>query len=260
MNLKIISLNINGLRYKADYIDKYFKHIDIICLQENKLNNILVKHKFFKNFNEYHFNDPNTQGQYGVSILYNNKIILKFINEIVINNNYGRAAIIEFEYNNQNITIINIYAQHISDITNKDKIKLKINFYKKLITIIHQLKHQNLIVLGDFNANKNKTIEYMAPSYKITPPGFYDIELYIYNQFLTKTNLINLYKYNGIYTYYSQRTRQKYIMFKHNKGLTVDAIMINNKFKHIIKKYHFEILKKYYTLSDHLPLYLELQF
>ena len=260
MNLKIISLNINGLRHKSEYIDKYFKNIDIICLQENKLNNILVKQKLFKNFNEYHFIDPYTQGQYGVSILYNNKIILKFINEIVINNNYGRVAIMEFEYNKYNIIIINIYAHHISDINNKNRIKEKINFYKKLINLVNKFKNKNLILLGDFNANKDKSLENICPSYKITPPGFYDIELNIYNKFLAKTNLINLYKYNGVYSYYSQRTRQKYIMFKHNKGLTVDAIMVNNKFKNIIIKYHFEILNKYYTLSDHLPLYLELQF
>ena len=158
---------------------------------------------------------------------------------------------------------VNIYLFSLSFFDNDERIKIikeKINFYKELVILVNKFKHKNLILLGDFNANRDKTIENICPSYKTTPPGFYDIELQIYNQFLIKTNLINLYKYNGIYSYYSQRTRQKYVMFKHNKGLTVDAIMINNKFKHIIKKYHFEILKKYYTLSDHLPLYLELQF
>jgi exodeoxyribonuclease III len=257
MNLKIISLNINGLRHKAEFIEKHFKNIDIICLQESKLNNLLIKQKLFKNFNEYHFIDPHTLGQYGVSILYNHKIILKHLNEIIINDNFGRIALMEFIFNNHNITLINIYAHHISDITNSYKIKQKIAFYKKLITLVNKYKHTNLIILGDFNANKDKTNDFICNTYKNTPPGFFDIELKIYNQFLDKTNLINLYNFTGTYSYYSQRTRQKYIMFKHNKGLTVDAIMINNKFKNIIKKYHFEILKKFYTLSDHLPLYLE---
>ena len=39
------------LEEDSEYIDKYFKNIDIICLQENKLNNILVKQKLFNNLN-----------------------------------------------------------------------------------------------------------------------------------------------------------------------------------------------------------------
>ena len=77
---------------------------------------------------------------------------------------------------------------------------------------------------------------------------------------INNTKLINLYQFNGIYSYYSQRTKEKYIMFKHNKGLTVDSIMINHKLFKYLNTYSFDILKNFYQLSDHLPLLLILNF
>ena len=137
---------------------------------------------------------------------------------------------------------------------------------KKLYQIkqkyVNNFKNKYLIILGDFNANKNRELEYICTSYKKQhpPPGFNDIEIKIYNNFLNNTKLINLYQFNGIYSYYSQRTKEKYIMFKHNKGLTVDSIMINHKLFKYLNTYSFDILKNFYQLSDHLPLLLILNF
>lgn len=260
MNLKIISLNINGLRKKIEIIDTQFTDIDILCLQETKLNNQLILNKLLKNFNEYHFIDHNAMGQKGVSMLFNPKINVKHVEEIVLNNNFGRVCLATIIHNNHEIYIINIYAHHISNIKDTKKIEQKKKFYDELIAIVNKYKNKNLIILGDFNANKNKNEECLNNTYTKPPPGFSDIEIKIYNNFLEKTKLTNLYKYNGIYSFYSQRTKEKFIMFKHNKGLTVDTIMINSSFSTLIKKYHFEIFNKYYQLSDHLPLYLEIIF
>jgi exonuclease III len=182
------------------------------------------------------------------------------VEEVVLNNNYGRMCIANIVINNKDVYIVNLYAQHISNIKDTKKIHIKQHFYESLTDLINSFNNKNLIILGDFNANKSREKEFICPTYKKPPPGFYDIEMKIYNTFLENTKLINLYKFNGIYSYYSQRTKEKYIMFKHNKGLTVDSIMINNKLFNILNNTFFEILKKFYILSDHLPLYANLVF
>ena len=78
MELKIISLNINGIRNKVDYIDTYFTDIDILCIQESKLNHKLASSKLFKNFIDYHFIDNKLPGQKGISFLFNNKSLSKY--------------------------------------------------------------------------------------------------------------------------------------------------------------------------------------
>ena len=158
--------------------------------------------------------------------------------------------------NNIDIYIINLYAQHISNIKDTKKIHIKQLFYDSLIDYVNHFKNKNLFILGDFNANKNRDQEFICPTYHKPPPGFNDIEMKIYNNFLNKTKLINLYKFNGIYSYYSQRTKEKYLMFKHNKGLTVDSIMLNHTFFKHLNTSSFDILKNFYQLSDHLPLLL----
>jgi hypothetical protein len=264
MNIKIISLNINGIRQKTQLIDDKFIDYDILCIQESKLNEKIVKINLFKNFTDFHFIDINKQGQKGVSFLFNNnsinnkKFSIKSVNEIVLNNNLGRICICNILFNNYDIFIINLYAQHISNIKDIEKINNKKKFYLELSQLINTYKNKHLIVLGDFNANKNRSEEFIYKNHTKIPPGFNDIEMIIYNDFLNKTKLQNLYTYYGIYSFYSQRTKEKYIMFKHNKGLTVDAIMINNHISKIIKNYKFNILDKFYTLSDHLPLLITL--
>jgi exodeoxyribonuclease III len=267
-DFKIISLNINGLRQKIDFIDENFIHIDVLCIQESKLNHHLANTKLFKNFTDFHITDSTLPGQKGVSFLFNNKSIknnkiqIKNVEEIILDDNHGRLCLCNLLINNiYDIYIINIYAHHISNIKDNIKIKKKNNFYNLLTNYInHNFKNKNLIILGDFNANKSRDKEFICPSYKKPPPGFYDVEINIYKHFLNNTKLINLYEFKGIYSYYSQRTKVPFIMLKHNKGLSVDSIMINENTKQLIKKYKFEILKKYYKLSDHLPLYLKITF
>jgi exodeoxyribonuclease III len=262
MLIKIISFNINGLRNKIKDIENNFNNYDIIAIQENKLNENIIKNKLFTDFFEYHFISKELPGNFGVSFLINNKssfIKIIKIKEIILTNMSGRVCLLNIEINNINLNIINIYAPHISNVEDEIKLNNKYYFFKGLIDVINKYNDNNLILLGDFNSAPNKNIDYLYNS-KITPPGFHNEEIYIFNKFVEKTNLNNLYIFSGIYTYYSQRTRIKNIMFKHNKGLTVDSIMINNYLKKNVSNINFDILKKYYGISDHLPLLVKINF
>jgi exonuclease III len=196
------------------------------------------------------------QGQFGVSFLFNKKIIIKNIQNII----NGRIILAKCSFDNFDFIIINIYAPHVSDIKNITKIKNKYIFFQHLTSLINSYKNYNLILAGDLNAAFNKNIDYLYQGCKSILPGFTIDEINMLNKLYNDTQLINLYKFTGTYTFYSKRTKIKNIMFDHGKGLSIDYFMINQKFKKNISSIKFDILKQYYSMSDHLPLYIKINF
>lgn len=152
MNLKIYSININGFRskHKQLYIKDILKNnnIDILCLQETYVDTFFLSRKI-ENILDLNKKCIWSYGQTdskGTAILINNDSI--HINKFQTDFN-GRTCFVDFEYLNNNIRLVNIYAPNSAC----DRNEFFTDLYPYLTT------SHKLILTGDFNCVFNTAID-----------------------------------------------------------------------------------------------------
>ena len=146
LEVKVISLNISGLRKKT----KFVKHIiikykpDILCLQETNINDDYNRNKSIFELgadkNSSFFNYPNNKS--------NGTAIFCFSKTIKCNNvlfyDEGRTIFLDLSQNFIKFTLINVYAPAIST-------QRHLFFDSLLSKIENHSFNNNLILAGDFN-------------------------------------------------------------------------------------------------------------
>ena len=146
LDLKILSLNISGLRKKT----RFLKHLinqnkpDIICLQETNINDDYYRNKSIYELGadkeKSFFNYPNNKSN-GTAILYFSQTI-KCNNVLYFDE--GRTIILDLSQNLFKFTLINVYVP-----TNSTQRPL---FFDSLLTKIENYtSNNNIILAGDFN-------------------------------------------------------------------------------------------------------------
>ena len=145
-DLKILSLNISGLRNKTAFLKhtmcKYTP--DFVCLQETNINEEYYEKKSMYdlglNNDNCFFNYPLTKSN-GTAIICTNPDF-KINNTLCLDN--GRTIILQFQKNKTYYTIVNVYAP-----TNPPQ---RPEYYNELFAHLENLQNrQNLILAGDFN-------------------------------------------------------------------------------------------------------------
>ena len=145
--LSIVTLNVNGLndtikrRRFPDWIKK--QDPSIFCLQETHFRHketSSLKMKGWKTI--YHSNGP--QKKAGVAVLISDK--LKFIPKTVIRDEEGHYIILKGSIQQEDLTIMNIYAPNVG----------AANYINQLITKVKRYLDNNAPLVGDFNTALSK--------------------------------------------------------------------------------------------------------
>jgi exodeoxyribonuclease-3 len=265
--IKILSWNIvsfrailkkNNIIENKELIKNTFENFikknnfDIICLQEIKLcdNTINILLDFLQNEYPYkYYNIPHTKKGYsGVAVLSKIKPISHSNN---FDDTLGRYLKIKY----QKFYLINIYATNAGP--NLERLKEKHNFNNKLYIKLEKLKQKKeLLIIGDFNAIQSEIDSYDFKKHYNKLAGVTNIEINDFNKYINN-GFINifreLYPKTKQYSYFTYRWPSR----KYNKGLLIDFALSTPKLFKKIKK--IEYLENIYG-SDHLPLYLELQY
>ena len=151
-DFSIATLNVRGLHNfeKRNTIYQWFKdkNINIVCLQETFCTEKNVE-SFSKNWTGkmYHC-VSNSNHSRGVSILFNESFVYKFISKHCSND--GRKLLINIQHGDDLYTIVNLYAPN--------EIGSRSEFFKKCEKWIMQYRQANsgLIMGGDFNTSFDK--------------------------------------------------------------------------------------------------------
>uniref|UniRef100_A0A8C0RHM1 RNA-directed DNA polymerase n=1 Tax=Canis lupus familiaris TaxID=9615 RepID=A0A8C0RHM1_CANLF len=140
--LSIVTLNVNGLndpikrRRVSDWIKK--QDPSICCLQETHFrqkDTYSLKIKGWRTI--YHSNGP--QKKAGVAILISDK--LKFTPKTVVRDEEGHYLILKGSIQQEDLTILNIYAPNVG----------AAKYINQLLTKVKKYLDNNTLILGDFN-------------------------------------------------------------------------------------------------------------
>ena len=147
LDLKIVSLNISGLRKKTKFV-KYFLSKykpDILCLQETNVNNEFIKNRCIYELgadeNKSFFNYANSKS--------NGTAVICFSPLLKCNNvdfyDEGRTIFLDISQNLARLTVINVYVP-----TNSTQ---RLIFFDSLLYRIgnYPFYNNNIILSGDFN-------------------------------------------------------------------------------------------------------------
>uniref|UniRef100_A0A8C0MIE1 RNA-directed DNA polymerase n=1 Tax=Canis lupus familiaris TaxID=9615 RepID=A0A8C0MIE1_CANLF len=140
--LSIVTLNVNGLndpikrRRVSDWIKK--QDPSICCLQETHFrqkDTYSLKIKGWRTI--YHSNGP--QKKAGVAVLISDK--LKFTPKTVVRDEEGHYIILKGSIQQEDLTILNIYAPNVG----------AAKYINQLLTKVKKYLDNNTLILGDFN-------------------------------------------------------------------------------------------------------------
>uniref|UniRef100_A0A8C0NG90 RNA-directed DNA polymerase n=1 Tax=Canis lupus familiaris TaxID=9615 RepID=A0A8C0NG90_CANLF len=140
--LSIVTLNVNGLNdpIKGRRVSDWIKKQDpsICCLQETHFrqkDTYSLKIKGWRTI--YHSNGP--QKKAGVAILISDK--LKFTPKTVVRDEEGHYIILKGSIQQEDLTILNIYAPNVG----------AAKYINQLLTKVKEYLDNNTLILGDFN-------------------------------------------------------------------------------------------------------------
>ena len=146
LDLKLISLNISGLRNKTCFLKHImYKHKpDIVCLQETNICEDYYKYKALYDLgldnDKCFFNYPINRSN-GTAILCISPDF-KIYDTLYLDN--GRTTIVQLQKGNIKFTIVNVYAP--------TSLAQRPNYFIDLLTHLENIQNrQNLIIAGDFN-------------------------------------------------------------------------------------------------------------
>ncbi len=148
--MKILSWNVNGLRsvFRKDFLDFVKRHNpDILCLQEIKIDDRLIRGLGIEGYNLY-ANCADKKGYSGVAVYCKNKPVgVEFDIGMLRFDSEGRMLILKFD----DFILMNFYLPHGG--RDKSNLGYKLESYDFVISRIRKILRdkKKVIICGDFN-------------------------------------------------------------------------------------------------------------
>lgn len=253
--MKIYSWNVNGLR---SILNKGFKEwaasegMDILCLQETKVQTSQIDTDVFKgmNYNSY-FNSALRKGYSGTAT---------FTRTLPLSVKYGfgidrfdsEGRVIEAEYGD--FTLFNIYFPNGQ--MSEERLNFKLEFYDAALKYFDTYKDagKNLVICGDFNTAHNEIdIKNARSNEKYS--GFLPVEREWMDKFISH-GYIDTFRFlhpdDVKYSWWSYRFNAR----ERNAGWRIDYFFVSENISERVKK--AEILNTV-SGSDHCPIMIDLE-
>jgi len=234
--MRIVSFNVNGLNSCINKgLNNFLMNIefDVLCLQEIKCNDELLKLDGYYSFYNYYGN-----GGYSGTAIFTNKAPLS-VDYKIANCGWdleGRIITLEFK----KFYIINVYVPNSKG--NKSRKNYRMNFDDVFYDYLKKLDCKKpIVVCGDFNIDINHNNEKF----------FDDCEQDNFIEFLEsgfKDTFDELHYDSNKYTWY---------LTNHNVGYRLDYFIVSNYFIKYLKK---SDICDFVNCSDHFPIFLELEY
>lgn len=257
--LKIVSWNVNGVRAvqkkeALKWIDQ--QEIDILGLQETKCQIDQIPTDLFnKQYKNQVSSQSEIKGRSGTTLYADLDLIRTSTTEHIDILNEGRINEIEFEFDNKQVVLFNVYFPNGQ--SKEDRLTYKMEFYERFYEYCKKLLNEgkSVILFGDVNT-AHTSIDLSKPEKNENVSGFLPMERDWMTKFI-ELGFIDTFRYvNGDvknkYTWWSYRYNER----QRNIGWRIDYIFVSKDLEKYIKK--ASILNEVMG-SDHCPIILELQ-
>lgn len=263
-NLKILSLNINGLKAfynrgegSGSLLDKLIaeNNPDIILFQETKCTEDDVHYWLSEWENEWKVfaNSSEKKGYAGVACMIKNNLISKCLVKQVnlMEGEYYSGRILEIAYGC--LKIVNVYTLN----SGSEKANLRVNWDKEFINYIQGLRdYRKVIVMGDLNSVTDEKDCYAYEAYFDIMPGVCEFEIEALKSLKKTANLFDSFRELNPetveYSWFSYRGSSRW----NNQGFRLDYALLDESLRSNLKS--SEILGSPCEYSDHSPILLTL--
>lgn len=256
--MQIVSWNVAGLRamLKKEHFKEFFENLDydIICLQETKAEKHQVELPEFieQNYTFRFWNSSKGTTQrkgFSGTTIWSKIEPLKMFNPDF--DEEGRICVIEFE----KFRVINVYVPNSQKFEN-DRYYFRQEWNKNFYNFIEKCKDKEIIICGDLNV-AHLDIDISNPKQKKNKiAGFFDFEREDYKNFITKLDLIDIFRDKNP-TQQKSTYWSNFLKCKRNEynGWGIDYFITS---KEIYKKINLIEIKINILGSDHCPIVLYL--
>lgn len=250
--MKVVSWNVNGLRsvYKKNFVTWLKKtDADIVCLQEIKtqLSSLPPDLATLNNYKSY-YNFALKKGYSGVAV-YVKKEPYK-LEQVLSHPRFDQEGrILRLDYHD--FSLINLYLPHGG--RQKENLIYKLEVYDLLLNYLEKIKHQNIILIGDFNI-AHQEIDLARPKQNrkntmFTPKEREKIDKIIKLGFTDTFREFN--KEGGDYTWWPYFANAR----KRNLGWRIDYAFVS---KSLVPKLKSSFILQEIKGSDHCPIGAEI--
>lgn len=262
--MKIIAWNVNGIRamIKKNNLVELINNEDpdIICLGETKISCPYedVKNDLNKSLKNNYFNfwSPcKVKAGYSGTAILSKKEPINVVYGLNINNkeydDEGRVITCEFS----KFYLIHVYTPNSGQVL--ARLDYRTNIWDVMFTkYINKLKeHKKVIVCGDLNV-AHKEIDLKNPKSNLKTAGYTIEERNSFDNILTKTELIDTFRYLNKETIKYSYWTYKFNAREKNAGWRIDYFLIDKK---LIKKVIKSDILVDIIGSDHAPIILEIK-
>lgn len=262
--MKIIAWNVNGIRamIKKNNLVELINNEDpdIICLGETKISCPYedVKNDLNKSLKNNYFNfwSPcKVKAGYSGTAILSKKEPMNVVYGLNINNkeydDEGRVITCEFS----KFYLIHVYTPNSGQVL--ARLDYRTNIWDVMFTkYINKLKeHKKVIVCGDLNV-AHKEIDLKNPKSNLKTAGYTIEERNSFDNILTKTELIDTFRYLNKETIKYSYWSYKFNAREKNAGWRIDYFLIDKK---LIKKVIKSDILVDIIGSDHAPIILEIK-
>ncbi len=251
MKFSIATWNVNSIRARVDNVVKFIKKsdIDILCMQETKVENSLFPKKIFEElgYNVAIFGQKRFNGVATIS-----KFPFEEIKTNIVGNEKNQKRTIMTKINS--VTIINSYFPN-GQSPDSENFLYKLDFIRGLRDYLDKhfkTEKDNIIIVGDFNVAKDN-IDVYDTELMEGKIGFHKKERealnYLYNWGFK--DAFRIFNKEQAFSWWDYRA----LSFIKNTGLRIDYIWISEKLKNrCIKCFIDRNERKKNKPSDHAPV------
>lgn len=263
--MRIATWNINSIRVRLDLmLDVFNKYdIDVLLLQETKSQDKDFPREAIE-YNNLNVAFVGQKSYNGVAIISKHpmEVVQKSLPFYNYCNNDDEARYIEclVEYQGKVVRVASVYVPNgnsaeaeTKDVTETERFKYKINFYKRLIEYKKQVLTQNedyVFFAGDYNV-AHREIDLHAPKYAFGDVGFHPVEIAKLDEIIDlgyQDTFRHFYKDEIAYTWWDYRHGR----WQKDQGWRIDYIFCPQKTIEFINNVNIiKEVRGYEKTSDH---------
>lgn len=263
--MKIATWNINSVRLRQNLVKDLLKdeNIDVLCLQETKVEDNAFPFKSFREVGYEHIFISGQKSYNGVCVISRKPIALDEIKPLV--NNDKRHISVKIKHGSETIILHNFYIPaggDIPDVNENPKFKHKLD-YNDTIRAYLKKKHDkkdNIILLGDLNI---APYEHDVWSHKqlLDVVSHTPIEVEKLMSVKESLDFVDVAREfvpqkEKLYSWWSYRNQD---WKKSNRGRRLDHIWVSPSLKTSVKKFSIaKDCRDWQQTSDHVPVIIEL--
>jgi len=263
--MKIATWNINSVRLRQGLVKKLLKqeNIDILCLQETKVEDGLFPYQSFRDVGYEHIYFSGEKSYNGVCIISCKPVELDEVKPLV--NNDKRHISVKIKDGSESIILHNFYIPaggDIPDVNENPKFKHKLDYNDSIRSYLKNKhdKKDNIILVGDLNIAPYEN-DVWSHKQLLDVVSHTPVEVEKLNATKWEMDFVDIAREfvpekEKLYSWWSYRNKD---WQKSNRGRRLDHIWVSPSLKKAVND--FKIIKEtrnWQQTSDHVPVIIKI--